>query len=104
VVCKVAIFVSVGQRKVFAHALCRSTDAGDIPRIARLSGCGAARCLGYSGRARGRNDGRECRSKKVSHGANHGCRIEVLDCSVISPKGCDLRGDEPKSNQSPGVA
>src|ERR1700738_418732 len=70
VVCKVAIFVSVGGRKVFTNALCRSTDAGGIPHGALLFGCTAAPgCFGFRGRAYGRDDRRECRCKEVFHGA-----------------------------------
>ena len=77
-------------RKVLTNALCRSTDAGDIPHGALLFGCIAAPgCFGCRGRACGRDDRRECQCKEVSHGANHGCRIEVLDCNRILPKGSE---------------
>src|SRR6202140_3473106 len=110
VVRKVAISVSLGGRKVFTNALCRSTDAGDIPNGALLFVCVAAPgCFGFRGRACDRDDRRECRCKEVSHGANHGCRIEVLDCKGILPKGSE--SDEPigasqpaRPNTNPGIA
>jgi hypothetical protein len=84
VVRKEAIFVSVGGRKVIMNALCRSTDAGDIPNGALLfGGIAARRGFGYRSRACVQDDRRECQCKEVSHGAIHGCRIEVLDCNGI---------------------
>lgn len=90
VVCKVAIFVPVGARKIFTDALRRSTDARDVPNGALLFGYIAApRGFGFHSRARDQDDCRECRCKEVSHGANHRYRIEVLDCNVILPRGSD---------------
>jgi hypothetical protein len=72
VVGEVTIFVSIWRRNVFAEALFRAPDTGDIPNGAlQFWGSGASGCLGYRGRTGGRDNHCECRCTKESHGANY---------------------------------